>query len=191
MYKTIASHVEVNGHYWEVNGQYSGIYLEMARKMIAQVLAMLSYHSKVLLIRFDLHVYEYTDRNELITKFNRILFKWLKSHYGLKRIGFIWCREIETAKKQHYHYVLMVDGHKVRHPIEILLKVKDVWDNHIQGFEYTPQDCYYNIRRDCLDSIQEAVYRVSYLAKGRGKKKKLAQTKSYGTSRLKPKEELE
>lgn len=176
--------LEVDNQIFWVNGKYSGIYSGMAKAMIGQVNSMLTHHSKLHLVRFDLRLYEYTPSNTVITKFNRILFKWLKRKYSLKRIGFLWCREIETAKQQHYHYALIIDGHKVCHPCEILKKVKSVWETQIQGSQYTPKRCYYNIKRDVSSSIQRAVWRVSYLAKARGKKYKPAQTKSYGTSRI-------
>ena len=177
-------YLEVNNTVFWVNGKYSGIYSHMAKQMIGQVNAMLSHHSKVHLIRFDLRLYKYTDNNEVVSKFNRILFKWLKRKYGLKRVGFVWCREMETAKQQHYHYALMLDGHKVRHPHDILIKVKEVWETNLQGSEYTPKRCYYNLKRECEASIQRAVWRISYLAKTRGKGYKPSQTKNYGTSRI-------
>ncbi|NTS75694.1 inovirus-type Gp2 protein [Catenovulum sp. SM1970] len=179
--------LEVDNELWWVNGLHSGLFSDIAKKMIRQVNAMLSHHSKVLVIRYDLRLYQYTPDNRVITVFNRKLNKWLKAKYQVKRIGFIWCREMEKAKQQHYHYVLMIDGHKVRHPIEILPKVKDIWENNLQGSEYTPKRCYYNLKRDERGSIQRAIWRISYLAKVRSKGNKPAQTKNYGTSRIKQK----
>ena len=183
-YKVKVRAIEVNDQVFWVNGQHSGIYLTMAKKMINQVDMILKHHSKVHLIRFDLRLYEYSSDNQIITKFNRILFRWLKRAYNLKRVGFVWCREIETAKQQHYHYVLMLDGHKIRHPHDILIKVKAIWEYQLQGSQYTPKHCYYNIMRGDYDSLQEAIWRISYLAKVRSKGKKPPQTKHYGTSRI-------
>jgi hypothetical protein len=178
--------ITVNGQTWWVNSTGSGLITHVIKSMISQVDAILSHHSKIHIIRFDLRIYEYTENNGLITAFNRKLHKWLKRHYNLKRIGFVWCRELETAKQQHYHYALMIDGHKVRHPIEILNKVKMIWEQHLDGSEYTPKNCYYNLERNHYDSIQKAIWRISYLAKARGKGYKPAQTKKFGTSRIKP-----
>ncbi|MBB1370300.1 inovirus-type Gp2 protein [Pseudoalteromonas sp. SR45-4] len=186
-YKMKTRFLEVNEQIFWVNGKHSGIYSAMAKKMINQVDVMLNHHSKVHLVRFDLRLYEFTQTNQVITKFNRILFKWLKRSYNLKRIGFIWCREIETAKQQHYHYVLMLDGHKIRHPHDILSKVKMVWEHQLQGSQYTPKHCYYNIKRGDYNSLQQAIWRISYLAKVRGKGQKPPQTKNYSTSRIKHK----
>jgi len=177
--------VPVNGKMWWVNSKGSGLITHTIKAMINQVDVMLSYHSKVLVVRFDLRMCQYTDDNKIIRVFNRRFHKWLKRKYQLKRIGFIWCRELETAKQQHYHYALMVDGHKVRHPIEILAKAKEIWDIHLNGSKFTPKRCYYNLGRNNYESIQKAIWRISYLAKARGKGYKPDQTKNYGTSRLK------
>jgi len=178
--------ISVNGQLWRVDSRKSGLLSHAIKVMVNQVDAILSHHSKILVVRFDLHIYHQTKDNGIITIFNRRLFKWLKRKYNLKRIGFIWCRELETAKQQHYHYVLMVNGHQVRHPVEILLKVKEIWEQHLNhSLEYTPKNCYYNIKRDNFDSIQAAIWRISYLAKARGKGYKPDQTKNYGTSRIK------
>lgn len=176
--------ITVNGKTWWVNSKGSGLISHSIKSMINQVDAMLSHHSKIHLIRFDLRMYQYTDNNEIITIFNRRLFKWLKRKYNVKRIGFIWCRELETAKQQHYHYALILDGHKVRHPIEILTKIKEIWEKHLDGSEFTPKNCYYNLLRDDYESIQKAVWRISYLAKARGKGYKPNQTKNHNTSRI-------
>jgi hypothetical protein len=96
----------------------------------------------------------------------------------------MWCRELETAKQQHYHYALLVDGHKINHSFEINNKVKELW-RQLEGSEYFPDNCYYNVKRGDFETIQAAIWRISYLAKARGKGYKPDQTKNYGTSRVK------
>ncbi|WP_232784864.1 YagK/YfjJ domain-containing protein [Psychromonas sp. MB-3u-54] len=174
----------MNAQTWWVNARKSGVYSSMLKKMIGQLEAMMSYHSKVHAIRFDLKQSVYTEKNTQITTFNRRLFKWLKRHYKLKRIGFIWCREQETAKHQHYHYVLIIDGHKVEKASFVLNKVKQIWQE-ISGSYWIPKNCYYNLKRNEHAEIQSAVFRISYLAKARGKGYRPPQTKDYGTSRIK------
>lgn len=177
--------ITVNSQTWLVNSAKSGLFTKQLTTMISQIESMLSYHSRVLAIRFDLRLYEYTPNNKLITVFNRRLFKWITRKYGTNRIGFCWCREQETAKQQHYHYVLLLDGHKVRHPQKILHRIKEVWETQLGGSMYTPENCYYNIKRDDRQSIQGIIWRISYLAKARGKGYRPTQTKDYSTSRLK------
>jgi hypothetical protein len=177
--------ITVNGNTWRVNSRGSGLIAHSIKTMINQVDAMLSHHSKIHIIRFDLRVIEYTENNEIMTVLNRRLHKWLKRKYNLNRVGFIWCRELETAKKQHYHYALIIDGHKVNYPYEITNKVKELW-RQLDGSEYFPDNCFYNIKKNDFESIQAAIWRISYLAKARGKGYKPDQTKNYGTSRIKP-----
>ncbi|MDO7084017.1 inovirus-type Gp2 protein [Pseudocolwellia sp. AS88] len=176
--------ITVNDKTWWVNSSGSGLISHGIKAMINQVDAILSHHSKIHIIRFDLRVYEYTENNGIMTVLNRRLHKWLKSKYDLKRIGFVWCRELETSKQQHYHYALMIDGHKVKYPITINEKVKEIW-RQLDGSEFFPKNCYYNIKRGDFKTIQAAIWRISYLAKARGKGYKPAQTKNYRTSLIK------
>ena len=185
-YVTKTNVVTMNGQTWWINARSSGVYSAMLKKMIGQLEAMLSYHSKINVIRFDLRQEVYTDKNTQMTVFNRRLFKWLKRHYKLKRIGFIWCREQEKAKHQHYHYVLIIDGHKVEKARLIANKVKEIWES-LSGAYWLPKNCYYNLKRNQYKEIQNAIFRISYLAKARGKGYRPPQTKDYGTSRIKPK----
>ena len=178
--------VTVNAHTWRVNSKGSGLMVNSIKSVISQVDAMLSHHNKIHIIRFDMRLYGYTENNDLITTFNRRLHKWLKRKYNLKRIGFAWCRELETAKQQHYHYALMIDGHKVNYPYEVTIKIKEICQQ-LDISEYFPDKCYYNIHRSCQNSIQAAIWRISYLAKSRVKGCKAEQTKNYGTSRVKAK----
>jgi hypothetical protein len=80
----------------------------------------------------------------------------------------------------------MIDGHKVNYPYDVTNKVKEIWQQ-LDGSEYFPDNCYYNIKRNDYESIQGAIWRLSYLAKARGKGYKLDQTKNYAVSRIKPK----
>lgn len=183
-YISRAKALTVNEVTWWVNARKSGLYTKMAKQIINQIEVMLNKHSKVHLVRFDLHQTEFTDDNSHISAFNRRLFRRIKVKYNTSDIGFIWSRELDKSDSQHYHYTLMLDGHKIRHPEKLLKIIRDVWE-HMEGFRYIPKNCYYNLHRDDHDSIQRAVYRVSYLAKARGKKKRPKQTKDYATSRLK------
>jgi len=183
-YKSDNQSIVMDGQIYWVNAKTSGIYTGMLNTMIDQLESMLSYHSKVHVLRFDLHQYAQTDTNKRLTTFNRRLFKWLKRKYNTNRIGFIWVREQDRATSQHYHYVLMLDGHKVSHPISIQEKAAQVWQE-MSGRFYLPENPFYNIHRGNYEETQAAIYRISYLAKTRSKGKRSAQTKDIGTSRIK------
>jgi len=53
-YVTKTNVITMNGKTWWINARTSGVYTAMLKKMIGQLEAMLSYHSKINVIRFDL-----------------------------------------------------------------------------------------------------------------------------------------
>ena len=73
--------------------------------------------------------------------------------------------------------MLVLDGRKVNHPSAILDKVREIRE-HMDGSDWRPKNCYYNVHRDDVESHQAAIWRVSFLAKGRGKGYKPPQTKN-------------
>lgn len=169
-----------------LGGATQGCFVEILERTKQQLDAMLSHHCKVLVLRLDLSVNEYTPKNELMSKFMRKVRKKLGAHYGFTRVGFIWAREQEKAKKQHYHFALIVDANKVRHPhrmISICEDVAEAWELRL----FTPKQCYYQIKRGDEIAYQKAYRRLSYLAKTRGKGYKLDSANDYSSSRIKAK----
>ncbi|WP_432463856.1 YagK/YfjJ domain-containing protein [Agarivorans sp. QJM3NY_33] len=155
----------------------------MLKTMIGQALAMLTYYKRVTVIRFDLHQPINTANSKRITQFNRRLKKRLATKYGVKKVGFAWCREQEKAKAQHYHFVLMLDGRLVREAWGVNMLVSEVWQQ-MGGACWFPNR-HYNLIRGELAELSKAVYHISYLTKARGKGYRSAQSKDYGASRLK------
>ena len=153
---------------------------------IGQLLAMLSFHSRVLTLRVDLHIREYEASNIRISKFISKLRKWLVCHYKMKRIGYLWVREQERAKSQHYHLILYLDGNKIRYPSKINKWVREYWTWHDQPKPPTIKNCYTMVHRDDKESLDESVYRMSYLAKKRGKGYGGPKTRDYSSSRIIP-----
>ncbi|WP_412502997.1 inovirus-type Gp2 protein [Shewanella chilikensis] len=184
MYLTQQRVFEFEGSLWLINSRKSGCYTPMLKTMIGQVFAMLSHYKRVTLIRFDLHQPTNTPTSKRITQFNRRLYGKLKTKYGVNKIGFCWCREQEKAKAQHYHFVLMLDGRRVQQAWGVQELVNEVWQQ-MGGTCWFPKR-HYNMVRGEPSELSKAIYRVSYLAKGRGKGYRPAQSKDYGTSRLKP-----
>ena len=178
------THILFNGNLCRLSTGKSGINSKQMNSILGQLEAMFSHHSKLHIIRFDLRLGIYADTSKMITAFNRRLFKWIKREYDLKRIGFTWCREQERAKHQHYHYVLILDGHKVRYPDKIIERVKKIWST-IGLSHWIPDNCYYSIERGNHQQTEEVIKRLSYLAKARGKGYKPNQSKNYGGSRIK------
>jgi hypothetical protein len=180
--------VEFMGETYWVNSRKSGLYTKTLGVILGQLEAMLSHHNKVLLIRFDLRQPEYTDTSEAVTKLFQRLNDYLKPKYKLKRIAYTWSREVEKKKNQHYHCFLLVDGNKFKSSYKIMKRIRWYWEVLHDGSIHWPSPrCYYLLTRHDRDTTQEAIYHISYLAKGRGKGYKPKQAKNYGASRLKPK----
>ena len=117
--------------------------------------SMLSHHNKVYVFRLDIRVSEYTHNNEVITRFLRTFNAWIKRKYKLKRVGYAWCREIETAKKQHYHLVFMVDGNVINTTYgKIFEKIQAI--TKAQGLKpYMPENAYLIKRKDLVNGDHE------------------------------------
>ena len=170
------------GELFKVNSKKSGIYTSLLHKIIEQLDCCLDLYKRVLLVRFDLHQIEYTESNTRMTQFKKRLFKRLENIYETTNIGYVWVREHEKAKSQHYHWAIWIDGDKVRHSKKLLELIKTVWSD-ISGHVPTIANPYYFI--DSTEQRSEAIYRLSYLAKARGKVNRPSQTKDYSTSRIK------
>ena len=187
-YITHSQVIQHTGKTWFINSKGSGIYTHMMKSILDQVEAMLSHHNKVFLLRLDLHQPSHTDNSEHVSKFIQRLSEHIKQHYTLSRFGYVWVREQEKAKQQHYHCFILLDGNKVQESGYILKAAKKYWELYFDGYLCWPSShCYHRLTRDNHDALQEAIYHISYLAKGRGKGYKPAPAKNFGRSRIKNK----
>ncbi len=174
------------GHSYWVNAKGSGLYTQPLIRMLSQIEAMLSHHNKVFLLRIDLHQSDYTDTSKHVSRFFKQLSAFLQKHYDLKRIGFAWAREQEKANSQHYHCFILLDGNKVKAPHRLTEAAQWYWTVLHEGTLSWPEiRCCYQLTRNNRNTLQDAIYHISYLAKGRGKGCKPAQAKNFGVSRLK------
>ena len=171
------------------DGKYN-CFVEPLPKIKRELDAMLSHHRKVFVFRIDIRIERYTADNKVMTKFLRSFIPWLKRRYNLKRVGYVWCREVETSKKQHYHLVFMIDGTAVKTMKTITDKAIEIAS--IQDLSpWIPKSPSYLIERKRLDEgdyskYKEAFRRASYIAKERGKKVKGTSVNSFQTSRVEP-----
>ena len=188
-YSTTSEYITVDKEIWSINAGYSkagyplAIYTKPMKAIINQLNAMTRQYSRVLVIRFDLHLEKHTDNNEQLSKFIKLLFNRLRAKYKLNDIGYAWCREHERSKQQHYHMAIFVEGRKVRTPHNMWDMIQDAWW-FVRG-GYMAMVPYRMVNRDDFQSRQDAIYHLSYLAKTRGKGYRLSQTKDYSNSRLK------
>lgn len=177
--------IEFDGEFWPVNAKVSGIDNSMVRVILAQNKAMLSYHSKVIMIRFDLRQYEELATSKHVTRFMVRLKRNLERSHKIKRMGYAWAREAEQGENQHYHVAVFLDGHVFRHSDSVIKAARYCWEGLFDGSVFVPDNCFYRYGRADVAGQKDAIYRASYLAKGRGKCKKPKQAKNYGASRLK------
>jgi len=163
-----------------------GCYSSILKAAQGQMDAMLSRYSRVLVFRLDLHLCEYSGNNEKLSMMMRRFKGWLGDKYGLELVGHLWVREMEKAKSQHYHLVFMLNGHKIRHPSKLISWIERYWEARNEPKPYTPRACYTMVGRNDPETYGKAFYRISYLAKERGKGYKDATANNYSASRIKP-----
>lgn len=158
-------------------------YCKILDSGINELNKMLDRHCKVLVIRLDIHMDELTKLNTDIGHFMDFMKRFIQREYSTRDVGYIWAREIEKAKKQHYHLCVYVDGNKVRTSYKIVEWAEQYL--HSKGMTlYRPKNTFMMVYRNDKSSIDNAVYRMSYLAKVRGKGYVDKHVKNYSSSRL-------
>ncbi|WP_019029661.1 YagK/YfjJ domain-containing protein [Colwellia piezophila] len=129
---------------------------------------MLSYYSRVFLVRVDLHPHTFSVDNKVMSLFLKMFIAKLEVQYQCK-VGYFCAREQNKSEKQHYHLVLLLSGHKAMLPHNILIQLQADWAQHCQGSVYFVDKPYYMIHRGDKASIDPAAYRISYLTKNHTK----------------------
>ncbi|WP_025740028.1 YagK/YfjJ domain-containing protein [Salinivibrio socompensis] len=136
-----------DGRCWAVNTGpgLSPLYTDILQCLVGQLEAMESHYARVFCFRFDLHLTAYTDDNATVSRLLSLVVQALKRYYKTPNIGYLWVREHEKAKQQHYHCVLFLDGSKVNHFHTIQTTIDDYWaafeGGHVQGcgFKVLPE----------------------------------------------------
>jgi len=187
----------INADYFRVDGQNlpincvkgSGCYPEILTAIYTQLRAMLSHHNKILVIRVDIHFPDNPKTNKTISlilkKFKRQLEK---KGYALKRLGYVWAREMSSTQNIHYHLVYMVDGNKAQSSFtlnQLLDEVVMFIDTKINiHFPTKGKSSYRMIKRSDKQGILNIFKWLSYLAKERSKGQREATINDYSASRL-------
>lgn len=169
-----------------VNAEPSGIYTNQMKSILNQLEAVLTHYTQVLILRFDIGVPYQTNDNRFILLVFEQLNKYIKKNYQMPVFGYHWAREQEKSKKQHYHATLILDANKIRHPNKLNNFILEL-GNTLNVRPWIPINCFYRFKRIEQDKKQGAIYRLSYLAKARGKGCKPSQVKNHGSSRVKHK----
>lgn len=176
--------VERAGTEYAINNGKSGIYSRIIHRAIDELDKSIALWVRVFVLRFDLH---HTGIQRADNKYLSRLFQNLKRRidraYGLHSVGYCWVREQEKGKAQHYHAVVYLDGDVIRHPAKLRGLISDTWEaiNPVNTVYY-PENQYYFI--DSEEVKRDVVYRVSYMAKSRGKGCRDNQVKDFFCSNL-------
>lgn len=132
---------------------------------------------------FGLHDHKKTETSESVSKFIDRLKYQIKKRYQLNEMGFVWVREHEKAKSQHYHLMIILDGDKIQNSKALAKIIKTTWEiDEGKTISYVKNSFYFV---DNQTKHLDAVNRFSYLAKARGKGYRPPQAKDFNTSRLK------
>lgn len=172
------------------DGKIYNCYVEPLQRLKREIDAMLSHHDKVFIYRFDVRIYTSSQTNEVISNFRKSYAERVRRYYKTKNVAYVWCREVEKKKKQHYHFAVIVDGNKTWVAGALLAMAEEVAAIQDLSIGYCDNPSYLVRRSDLTkgdySTYNDAFYRLSYLAKERGKTIKAERANSYQTSRIKP-----
>lgn len=150
-----------------------------------EISVMFCQYKRVLVFRLDLHVCCYEDKNHSISKLMTKVRDHIKTQYGIKKMGYVWVREQEKSKKQHYHLMFILNGNKISYPSKLVTWVELRWMGLGHPKPYTPKNCFYFMDKKLdADEIEDCIYRVSYMAKKRGKGYAAKSARDFSSSRV-------
>jgi hypothetical protein len=179
--------IDVNGEDIPINigSNKGGVYHGIIQRGIEQLDIAIQIHKRVLVYYFILHTNVYTEDSYRVTNLMKNLKQKLGRDYQMKNIGHEWVREHErdTADTHHYHVALFLDGSKIQHPKKLLILIRKMWVLH--GHVPYIRNPFDYINRNDNDTRLKAIWRISYMAKIRGKGHRAEQANDYGASRLK------
>lgn len=178
-----------------------GIITDIMGRIIDQVEALLSWYSRITVIRIDCHFPKVwkTDRkleNDLMSDFTKMLKSKLRTKEWLGHDKLIsgWVYEVGSKEgRGHYHFFMGFEALYLRLGgfdggvyTGIWGLVKDCWDRAVGGHIQIAGS--HTVNRSNVSQIHSCVKHLSYLAKKRDKQFGLGFTaKNYALSRLKRK----
>ena len=178
------SFLNINGEELKINStEKLGVYPLIIEKFVVELDKMIARYKRVFVLRFDLHLRQYCDDNKQITTFIKAQVQRIKRKYKTKYVGYVWVREVERSKIQHYHCAFFIDGDKIRNSFALNQQIKAKWYKNGHR-SVVPKPYYFLDKHNMKEEREEVIYRLSYLAKVRGKGYRSAQAKDYSTSRL-------
>lgn len=164
------------GHVWTVMSDYQ-IRKDIMDTIFTVLREFFEKRSKLIAIRIELHLKQWTANNAPVREFFTKLRRQLLKLYGRIYNRYIWVREQGQAKTQHYHVVLLVDGQIIKHSSVLEKIASSIWT---YGYLCLPKRPFYHIHRDQIGRFCALVYRLSYLAKAETKGNRPKRTRDYG-----------
>lgn len=183
------------------NGKYRnlGLYTCILESIYDQLLAIQSHHSRIWVVRFDLHV-PHTNFsasstwNQELSEFWRIVKKRLatKACYRIKEVAFCWCREVADRKHEHYHCYIAFKHETVsfgsfssQRYTGLWGVLQNAWIELTGGFLEPVKS--YTLNRGDAKTLHKVFKHLSYMAKVKTKDFGTGAThKRYNASRLRP-----
>jgi len=176
--------ININGEQLEINSTDTlGVYPIIIEKMVQELDKAIHLYKRVFVLRFDLHLNHYSDDNKEISTFMKAQVQRIKRKYKTKYVGYVWVREMERAKTQHYHCAFFIDGDRLRTSNVLNQQIKAKWYKNGHR-SVVPKPFYFIDKHNYEEKRKEVIHRLSYLAKVRGKGYRSPQAKDYSTSRL-------
>lgn len=179
-----------------------GVYTNMLEPLLNQIEVLLTHHSRIQLLRFDLHLpvtelMTASAGNQIATKF----FKQIRQDLGSKNWNYQdkviqgWSREIGASKNAHYHCYIGVSS-TVRlgafyddTPTHLWKLIYNRWKDASGGF--VRPSGHHVVNRFNNEQLNTAFYHLSYICKVRSKDFGTGELhKRYSNSRLKPKQDV-
>ncbi len=185
---SLITHIEFIGMVCGVNAgerKNKRVDLVILKAILSQLETMINYHNKLTVVRFDLHQQHYTPNNKHLDIYFKQVIKKAKRKYKTGRVAYGWVREVEKVKNQHYHCFIILDGNKVKNGYCFVDDIRKDWLFRTDSSFFIPDNPVHNLTRGNVREINEVIYRLSYLAKERGKGYKGEKARDYSTSRLK------
>ena len=97
--KHYSSSININGEKLKINSSEKyGIYPIIIEKFVLELDKMIAKYKRVFVLRFDLHLDNYSDDNKEISDFMRAQVQRIRRKYKTKYVGYVWVREMERSK---------------------------------------------------------------------------------------------
>ncbi|WP_314411450.1 inovirus-type Gp2 protein [Pantoea septica] len=166
---------------WNVIPSESDQNKGILNRLFALTEESLQLSSRLFAIRMDFRLSTYTHDNSPMTRFQRVLIPAIRKKYSKTFIHFAWVREQDKSHAQHYHYVLILNGHHVCYAQPLVDLMAELWESTTGGTHWLPQNPWYKVNRGDIDSQARFIKRISYLGKRRSKERNPAGIKTYET----------